>query len=75
MANNVPSKSFFFQVVPSQKLAVMYVMDSILKNVTGVGNYKEHIEKMVHRVFLHVFETVCYFSFFFSFLSGVVLRS
>lgn len=38
-------------------------MDSILKNVTGAGNYKEHIEKIVYKVFLHVFETV---SFLFS---------
>uniref|UniRef100_A0A915B7G7 CID domain-containing protein n=4 Tax=Parascaris TaxID=6254 RepID=A0A915B7G7_PARUN len=45
------------RVLPTQKLAVMYVMDSILKNVTGPGNYKEHIEKVVHRLFLHVFET------------------
>lgn len=40
----------------------MYVMDSILKNVTGAGNYKEHIEKIVYKVFLHVFETVSFFS-------------
>uniref|UniRef100_A0AAF5PPU5 CID domain-containing protein n=1 Tax=Wuchereria bancrofti TaxID=6293 RepID=A0AAF5PPU5_WUCBA len=45
------------KVIPPQKLAVMYVMDSILKNVTGAGNYKEHIEKIVYKVFLHVFET------------------
>uniref|UniRef100_A0A183UVF6 CID domain-containing protein n=1 Tax=Toxocara canis TaxID=6265 RepID=A0A183UVF6_TOXCA len=45
------------RVLPTQKLAVMYVMDSILKNVTGAGNYKEHIEKVVHRLFVHVFET------------------
>ncbi|VDM97555.1 unnamed protein product [Thelazia callipaeda] len=45
------------KVIPSQKLAVMYVMDSILKNVTGAGNYKDHIEKIVYKVFLHVFET------------------
>uniref|UniRef100_A0A0N5AWT2 CID domain-containing protein n=1 Tax=Syphacia muris TaxID=451379 RepID=A0A0N5AWT2_9BILA len=40
-----------------QKLPVMYVMDSILKNLTGAGNYKEHIEKSIHGVFVHVFET------------------
>ncbi|VDP13207.1 unnamed protein product [Onchocerca flexuosa] len=45
------------KVIPPQKLAVMYVMDSILKNVTGAGNYKEHIEKIVYKIFLHVFET------------------
>lgn len=45
------------KVVPAQKLAVMYVMDSILKNVTGSGNYKDHIEKVIHRLFVHVFET------------------
>ncbi|EFO22115.1 hypothetical protein LOAG_06367 [Loa loa] len=45
------------KVIPPQKLAVMYVMDSILKNVTGAGNYKEHIEKIVYKAFLHVFET------------------
>ncbi|VDM14392.1 unnamed protein product [Wuchereria bancrofti] len=37
------------KVIPPQKLAVMYVMDSILKNVTGAGNYKEHIEKIVYK--------------------------
>lgn len=45
------------KVPPVQKLPVMYVMDSILKNLTGAGNYKEHIEKSIHDVFVHVFET------------------
>ncbi|VDN31375.1 unnamed protein product [Gongylonema pulchrum] len=31
-------------------------MDSVLKNVTAAGNYKEHIEKTIHQVFVHVFE-------------------
>ncbi|VDK17429.1 unnamed protein product [Anisakis simplex] len=45
------------KVLPTQKLAVMYVLDSILKNVTSAGNYKEHMEKLILKLFVHVFET------------------
>ncbi|MFH4983280.1 hypothetical protein AB6A40_009989 [Gnathostoma spinigerum] len=45
------------KVPVGQKMPVMYVMDSILKNITDSGNYKDHIERNMYKVFLHVFET------------------
>lgn len=50
----------------------MYVMDSILKNVTGAGNYKEHIEKIAHRVFVHTFEMVNPFFLFTSLIQQII---
>ncbi len=46
------------QVPASQKLTVMYVADSIVKNVQKVGNYIDLFGKVIVKCFVHVFETV-----------------
>jgi len=45
------------RVPTSQKLAVMYVADSIVKNVEKVGNYKELFGRVIVQAFVHVFES------------------
>ena len=41
-----------------QKLPVMYVVDSIIKNVQP-SEYRELFEKIIIKLFLHVFKEVC----------------
>lgn len=46
------------QVPPGQKLAVMYVADSIIKNVDQKAKYRELFGKSIVKTFVHVFDTV-----------------
>uniref|UniRef100_A0A914XLI4 CID domain-containing protein n=1 Tax=Plectus sambesii TaxID=2011161 RepID=A0A914XLI4_9BILA len=45
------------QVPPGQKLAVMYVADSIIKNVDQKAKYRDLFGKSIVKTFVHVFDT------------------
>ena len=46
------------QVSSDKKLPILYLIDSIMKNVAEKGNYKEHFLHNITSVFITVFDKV-----------------
>lgn len=53
---NINQKYLSFQVEPGSKLPILYLIDSILKNVGG--KYIEHFQRSIVSVFVETFKKV-----------------